>query len=140
MYRQRHNNLKNTITKSNLKSHCGKHRNKVFYPKTKLIPFYKPGDEVGFKNCNQDRTGVIDTYKHSKDGELIYIVQENMGGRSYPCHYREWELYMKPLTRKVLTEKHSKFNKKKYEGNTIVLSGTTVSFTEFSFPMVRRWR
>lgn len=138
MHIQRHNNKKVFITKSNLRPHCGKYQNKVFIPKSKEKPFYEPGDEVGFVGF--DRSGIVRCYKYRKSGELVYVVSYGSKGFfSYETEHRVWELYLKPLTRKVLVEKSNEFHYKNRIIDKIILSGTTAS-VGFSFPAaIRLW-
>lgn len=96
--------------------------------KTDRKPKFFPGDIVGFKVFYPRREAKIVYYKRNKLGEIEYVVQMEDGFWS-PNNtqvFKASDLYLKPLTRKVLFEKIIFFTKSEYVlGEGYIVSGTT---------------
>ena len=112
----------------------GNRKNVTYIPKPKHSgkPIFEPGDLVGFRNHLKGTTGQITYYRRNKEtGEIEYIVDLldawSIGVENV---YLGWEMFLKPLTRKVLVEKYLEI--KKNTAITIVTSG----FISYSYSTI----
>ena len=106
---------------------------KNFIPKAPLSerkPVFFPGDVVGFRNFYNKREAVILYHRRDKIGAIEYVVkfENNFFGDSQQEVFKRYDLYLKPLTRKVLIEKSPQFTRKKiFNSIEFNISGTSSS-------------
>jgi hypothetical protein len=109
-------NFYKNINLNNKKS--SQHKVKGFIPKAPLSerkPVFFPGDVVGFRNFYDKREAVILYHRRDKIGAIEYVVkfENKFFGDSQPQVFKRYDLYLKPLTRKVLFEKAPRFRRLK---------------------------
>jgi hypothetical protein len=86
--------------------YAGKFQNSGFIPVKREKTRFSIGDNVrNSEHFWNDGKGIIKNIFYNKYNELRCIVEE-YGGAEYECF--TWEIYMLPLTRKVLFEKYKK--------------------------------
>ena len=123
-YENKNNNIKSKFFKGN--NRIKSYRIKSFFPIKYEKPVFDIGETVSFRYFYQNEEGIIDSYKYKKDGQIEYVVRiKNMWSLKNTKHiFQSYDLYIKPLTRKVLFEK-SLLYKKQYEVK-ISYSGSSI--------------
>jgi hypothetical protein len=132
LYYQNSNKSKYNFRKEN-------HKNISYTPKPKHSgkPIFEPGDIVGFRNYLKGSEGEVKFYRRNKNNGCIeYIVDlKDAFSTAIENVYLGWELFLKPLTRKVLVEKYPGFIR--CPEKIQIRTGTT-TFTSIFYPLARR--
>ena len=116
-YENRNNNKKSDFFKLKTKD------KKVIFRKSITNEFrrFDVGEVVGIKSTYRDEEYIIESFKYIKNGRLIYILK-NEWETKYEA--RGNEVYLRPLTRRVLFEKYRsilKFNQSYiYSASTMI--------------------
>ena len=116
-YENRNNNKKSDFFKLKTKD------KKVIFRKSITNEFrrFDVGEVVGIKSTYRDEEYIIESFKYTKNGRLIYILK-NEWETKYEA--RGNEVYLRPLTRRVLFEKYRsilKFNQSYiYSASTMI--------------------
>ena len=116
-YENRNNNKKSDFFKLKTKD------KKVIFRKSITNEFrrFDVGEVVGIKSTYRDEEYIIESFKYTKNGRLIYILKNEW---ETIHEVRGTEVYLKPLTRRVLFEKYRsilKFNQSYiYSASTMI--------------------
>jgi anaerobic ribonucleoside-triphosphate reductase len=107
-------------------------------PKQDRKPKFYPGDTVGFRGFLSNQEATIIYYRRDKKGAIEYVVKLTNSWSAYDSGeqvFKACEMYLKPLTRKVLFEKAPAFRREakremaEMAANRIIISGTTSIIT-----------
>lgn len=105
-----------------------KDKPKCYIPikKCNEIPVFEPGDKVGFRRFFTGSEAIILYHRRNeKTGRIEYILKVDYSNMSEQVVYYS-DIYLKPLTRKVLFEKSPKYTRVKSDAKEfIILSGVT---------------
>ena len=122
----------NKLNKKVLNKNFGRFQNYIPIMKKKK-PKFSHGDLVLFKNSNSE--GTVMYHEYDKTGELIYWIKCEHWWSEENIKMREFEIYLKPLTRMVLIEKVGRkilITSTPY-GSGYVISGTSYTIWESKF-------
>lgn len=113
---------------------AGQFQNKGFIPAIKEKINFSVGDNVFFKKSTWrgDSGFFIKGFFYNKYNELKYVLKNNSNEQE--CF--SWEIYLLPLTRKVLVEKYNK-ESIKFDNGSFIVSGSTYTLYIDCFSQVQ---